>query len=144
VEGRVLRVGETARGLVELYRGHPEVEQDAGDPGDPESLERLGEPVVDGVREVRPLHEARQALAGEGERVPVAVDADEPGAVEGPEHRLGVAAEAEGRVDDDGAGGRECGGEQLEASLEQDGNVEFVHGRAVGPGPGIRSPSVVT
>lgn len=76
--------------------------------------------------------------------MPVAVEADEPDAFEALEHRLGVAAEAEGRVDDDRAGGRECGGEQLEASLDQDGNVEFVHGRAVGPGPGIRSPSGVT
>ena len=53
------------------------------------------------------------------------VEADERQLGEAVEHRLGVPAEAERAVDDDGAGPTDRRGEQLDAALEHHGDVQF-------------------
>ena len=85
--------------------------------------------------------EAREPLAGDAQRVLVAVEADEADAGEALEERLGVPAHAERRVDEHGAVALEGGGEQLDAAVEQDGGVDVaqVHG-ARGPVPQILIP----
>ena len=76
--------------------------------------------------------EAGEALARDAQRVLVAVEADELDAREALEERLGVAAHAERRVDEDGAVALERGREQLDAALEQDGGVDVAQVHDVG------------
>ena len=71
-----------------------------------------------------PVAEAGQPGPRQRERVRVAVDADDPGQLAAGQHRLGVAAEAQGRVDHDGAfvvrGGRRKEGHD---PVQEDGDV---------------------
>ena len=60
---------------------------------------------------------------GLGAGVGVAVQADQPEAGVGVEHRQRVAGQAQGGVDQDGAVGGAGGGEQFGDALEQDGHV---------------------
>ncbi len=126
VERGVLGVGEAAAGLVELHGGDAEVEEDALDAGDAEPLQHLGQLVVDGVDEGGAVAVAGEALAGEAQRLLVAVEGDEAGGGEGGEQGLAVAAEAEGAVDDDGARFGEGRGEEVEAAAEHHGDVAGV------------------
>ncbi len=129
VERGVLGVGEAALGEVELHRGDAEVEQDAGHSIGGVLGGDLADLVVDGMHADESIPEAGESGAGELEGTGVAVDADEPGVGEAAEHRFGVAAEAEGSIDQDrdDAGGcdvLDAGRQQLERALEQDGRVQ--------------------
>ena len=65
----------------------------------------------------------RQPGAGELEGVLVAVDADDVGLRAPVQDRLGVAAETEGRVDEDGPGALERRGHQRNDPVEEDRDV---------------------
>ena len=78
VERGVLRVGEAAVGLVELHGGDAEVEQDALDARDAEPVEHLGQLVVDRVHQRGAVGVGGEPLAGESQRLRVAVEADQP------------------------------------------------------------------
>ena len=65
----------------------------------------------------------RQPLSRQRQGVGVAVDADQPGLREGLEDRLGVATEAEGGVDVDGARTVEGGREEGDDPVQEDGDV---------------------
>ena len=67
-----------------------------------------------------------EPLAGQAQRLLVAVEGDEPGLGEGGEQGLAVAAEAEGAVDDDRARLGERGGQQVQAPLEHHRDVSTV------------------
>ena len=140
VERRVLRVGEAALRLVELQRGDAEVEQDPGDPGDAEVVEGGGQFVVDGVHEVHAVAEPREPLPRERQRVPVAVEPDQLDAVEALEERLGVAAEAECRVDDDGARRGQRRREQLDACARGGRGCGWRSSHGRGPVPRMPIP----
>ena len=68
-----------------------------------------------------PVAEWRESLPRQREGVRVAVEADERELRETLEEGLGVTAEAEGGVDEHGAGPLEGGREQLDGALEQTG-----------------------
>ncbi len=103
VERRVLRVGEAALAQVELHRGHAEVEEDPVDRRVPELREHVADLVVHRVHEGDPLAVRREPLPAPVERVHVAVDADDVGPGQALEHGLGVTAETERGVDEEGA-----------------------------------------
>jgi hypothetical protein len=69
--------------------------------------EHLGDLVVHRVHEGHPLGVRREPLAAAVQGVGVAVDADDPRLGEPLQHRLAVAAEAEGGVDEHGTRLRE-------------------------------------
>ena len=69
-------------------------------------------------------------------RVEVTVQAHQREAGEAGEHGFGVAAHAQGGVDEDGAGLVDRRAEQLDAALEQHRNVDLVQLRPVGRGCG--------
>ena len=102
VQRSVLGVGEPALAHVELHRGDAQVEQDRVDLVEPEVGEDVGDLVVDRVDPGEAVAEGAQPLAREPEGVRVAVDADHAGGRHPRQHRLGVAAEAEGGVDEHG------------------------------------------
>ncbi len=141
VERRVLRVREAAVGHIELQRRHAEIEQDAVGRLESGRADRLGDAVVDGVDERHAVAEAGETLAGDAQRILVAVEPDEMDALEALQERLGVPAHAECGVDEDGAVALERRGEQLDAALEQNRGVDVaqVHGRrgrwSLGPDP---------
>jgi len=93
------------------------------------------------VHQVHPVAEAREPLSGTGERVGVAVEADEREARVALERRLRVAPETEGGVDEHRPLALEGRGQQLEGALEHDGDV---HGSlchdAAGSGRGFLIP----
>jgi hypothetical protein len=124
VQRRVLRVREPAVGRVELQRRDAEVEQDPVDRRVPEPGEHLGQLVVDGVLEVDPVGEPGQPDPRVGQGLGVPVQADQHRVRVRLEHRLGVPAEAERRVDVDGTAiPTQRGGQQLETPLEQHRHV---------------------
>ena len=130
-------VAEAALGPVELQRGDAEVEQHALHLGDAEPVEDVGQLVEDGGHEGDPVAVAGglDPAGGLGAGVGVAVEADQPEAGVGVEHRQRVAGQAEGGVDEDGAVGGAGGGEEFGDALEQDGHVHR------GPGAGRRGRS---
>ena len=65
----------------------------------------------------------REPLAGQGQRVGVAVDADDPGQRALREDRLAVAAEPEGGVDEDGAVVVERGCQKSDDPVQEDRDV---------------------
>ncbi|GMA31731.1 hypothetical protein GCM10025875_17230 [Litorihabitans aurantiacus] len=77
-----------------------------------------------------PLPEAREPLAGEREGRRIAVDADDAGVRALLEHGLGVAAHAERAVHEDAPGLDQGRCEEVDAALQQHGDVE-VPGAAV-------------
>ena len=79
VERGVLGVREPAVGLVELHGGDAEVEEDALDAREAEPVEHVGELVVDGVHQGGPVAEGGEPLAGEAQRLLVAVEARRAG-----------------------------------------------------------------
>ncbi len=76
--------------------------------GEAEVLQDFGDFVVDGVDQVDPVGEGREPLPRQGQCFLVAVDADQVQVREALQHGLGVAAHAQGGVDDDGASRRGC------------------------------------
>ena len=79
-----------------------------------------------------------------GARVGIAVQADQPQAGVGVEHRQRVAGEAEGGVDEDGAVGGAGRGEEFGDAFEQDGHVHrgprglaAAHRHCLSNGPGV-------
>ena len=96
-------------------------------------VEDLGDLVVDRVHPAEPVAVRRQPPPGELEGGGVAVDADDAGVLEALEDRLGVAAEAEGAVDEDRAGVVERGGEQCHDPVEEHRDVRGA-GHVSGPG----------
>jgi hypothetical protein len=134
VERRVLGVGEAAVLLVELERGDAQVHEHALDRA--RAVARvLGRDGVDGVvRRVdadEAVAEAGEPLAGEGERLGVAVDPDDRQPGEACERALRVAAHAEGGVDEDGARTVDRRGEEVEATVEKDRQVSLGCGTVV-------------
>ena len=123
VERRVLGVGEAALADVELHRGDAEVEEHRVDRVEAEVVEDVGQLVVDRVHAGEPVAEAGQPLAGQVEGRGVAVDADHPGQLAAGQHRLGVAAQAEGRVDHDRALVVEGRRQEGHDPVEEDGDV---------------------
>ena len=80
-----------------------------------------------------PVAERRQPLAGDPQRGGVAVQADQPQAGQFGEEALGVAAGAQGGVDQHGAGAvgaapGQRGPEQFDAAVEQDRDVAVIVG----------------
>ena len=103
VERRVLGVGEAALADVELHGGDAEVEEHRVDRVEAEIVEHVGDLVVDRVHAGEAGAVRREPLPRQRERLGVAVDADHPGELAALQHGLGVAAQAEGRVDEHGA-----------------------------------------
>ena len=99
--------------------------------------------VVDGVHRPEAVAEAGQALDREGERLAVAVDADDRRAREAVEHALGVPAHAERRVDVHAALPLEGGGQQLEDAVAHDGDVPVASGTTVAPSSVVRCVGLV-
>ena len=133
VQRRVLRVGEAAVGLVQLHRGDAEVEQDAVDRGHVELVEDARQFVVHGVHERGAIGVRRQPLAGQAQRGRVTVEPDQPGLGAALQERLGVSAEPEGGVDEDGTGLLQRRGEEGDDPVEHDGDVA-VGRRGIGHG----------
>ena len=97
----------------------------------PGRLDRVGDAVVDRVHERDAVAERREPLPRDPQGVLVAVEADEVDAGEALEERLGVAAHAEGGVDEDGAVALEGGREQLDAAVEEHGGVDVAQAHDV-------------
>ena len=119
VERAVEPEREAALGLVELHRGHAEIEHDAVDRGVAEFLR-------DAIERGEALLDQRQPAAGRldqtgavRDRALVAVDADDL-RIGGGEDRAAVAAGAEGAVDVDAA---VANVQQLERRPREHGNV---------------------
>jgi hypothetical protein len=70
-----------------------------------------------------PVTEPGQPLPGQVERVAVAVDAHHSRELAAGQHRLGVAAQAEGGVDHDRAVGLEGRRQQGHDPVQEDGDV---------------------
>ena len=85
-------------GLVELPGGDAEIEGDAVDGGEPVRRQQLREIAEAAVQNGEPVRVAGDQGAGAGERLGVAVDADDPARRRG-EQRLAIAAAAEGGVE---------------------------------------------
>ena len=121
VERGVLGVGEAALGVVELRRGHAQVEQQAHDavrpdgPGPGDGGHDGRDLVVPGVHQRDPGGVGGEQLAGRLDRGHVGVDADQQQAGAGLEQGAGVAGPAQRGVHEHGAlggqGGREQGGD---------------------------------
>jgi hypothetical protein len=128
VQRRVLGVGEAALRLVELQRRHPEVHEDALDGAVRVLVDDVGDLVVHGVHRHEPVAEPLETRRGQGERLEVAVDAEDPGGGHLLEHGLGVAAHPERAVHQDAARCGQRGGQQVDAPLHQDGQVPVLRG----------------
>src|SRR6185312_3495244 len=102
VQGRVERIGETALAFVKLKGGDPQVEEDPVYAIEPEIGDDVTHLVVDGVDQVGPAGERRQPFPGKGERLFIAVQADQVQTVKAAQERFGVPTHAEGAVHDDG------------------------------------------
>ncbi len=123
VEGCVLAVGEAALHHVELEGGDTEVEEHRVDGREAEVVEDVGDLVVDGVHAGEAGPVLGQPLAGEREGLGVAVDADDPGERAALEDRLGVAAEAERRVDEHGTLVVQRRGQEGDDPVQEDRDV---------------------
>ena len=89
----------------------------------PELVEHVGDLVVHRVHQRGAALEGSQPGAGQLERVRVAVDADEVGLGAPVEDGLAVPAEAEGGVDEDGAGALERRRDQRDDPVEEHRDV---------------------
>ncbi len=123
VQRRVLGIGEPPAGVVQLQRGHAEVEEHAVDPRMAEVGEHRGHRVVDGVDEVDPGAVRREPGAAALQRLGIAVEADQDQPGMAGQQRLGVPAEAEGGVDHDGRTLLDRRGEECEHAVEQHRDV---------------------
>ncbi len=121
VERGVLRIGEAPLDAVELHRGDAEIEEHARYSPNGELFQHLLDAVVDGMDEVDAVRERRETLGREREGVAIAVETDVAKIGEPAQERLGVAAQPERGVDEDGARALEGGGEQLDRAIEEDG-----------------------
>ena len=160
---RVDAVGETAVDLVELHRRDAEIEQgpghagfagqrdrrcrrvevrrvlriETGDDDRPVDADDVGETVEPGLDADETIAETGEPLAGGGQCGGVTVEADQVEARKGFQEVLGVAAGAEGAVDDDGAGsigGTNAGDAGLEEggdAIEEDRDVTVLAGLAI-------------
>ena len=142
VERRVLRVGEPALGAVELQRRHAEVEEHPLHFAESLGPHGARDAVVDRVHEPGPVAVLREALAGDAERVGVAIEADDGEIREALEEGGRVPAHAERGVDEHGAVGLDGGCQELERALEHHRGVDAfdVHDSALsswasGPDP---------
>ena len=122
---------EAALGAIELQGGAAEVGQDGVEgPG------QLVELVEAMLAQRGAVAEAGQHLAGDGEGVRVAVDADHPGLREALQDGLGVTAAAEGQIEH-ARRGLNAEGEGLQNLVKQHRLVQSIPRRAgVGPGGG--------
>ena len=102
VERLVALEAEAAARRVELHRRDAEIGERAVDDGDAAAVEHVVERAIVGVHELDAIAPRRQRLARAGERVEVAIEADEPRRA-GFEQRARVAAEADGAVDEEAA-----------------------------------------
>ena len=103
-----------------------------------EVVEHLGDLVVDRVHAGEPVTERARAARRPAQGVRVAVDADHPGRGQPLQHRLGVAAEAEGGVDEHGARALERGRQQGDDPVQQDRDVAGAGHGAAPTDPGSR------
>ena len=69
-----------------------------------------------------------KALRGEGDRLRVAVDADNRQVLEALERTLGVSTHPQGAIHEDSAGAINRGSQHVEALREEYGNVAFARG----------------
>src|SRR5699024_9512293 len=120
------------RSLVQLQGGHAEVEQDRADGFDAEVGQQLWQLVIDGVDDVDALGEGGQSPGGDVDGLLVAVDADEVDIVEGAEHGFGMAAHAQGAVDDHGgqsgrSRGLDADADEFDHTLEEHRYVLCCH-----------------
>jgi hypothetical protein len=104
VEGRVDGVGEAAVGLVQLQRRDPEVEEHPLRLRHSEIGQDLGDRVVHRVHQPYPRTEGCEPASGELEGLRIPVDAHDRRLRAAFQQRLGVAAHAQGGVDDDRSG----------------------------------------
>ena len=118
VQGGVGPVAEAAVALVQLEGGDPEVVEDPVDGVHAETGGHLAQVLLEGRHRHQAVPGPGEALAGQGQRGRVAVQADDP-AVGGAglQQALGVAAEAEGGVDEGRAG---AGPEQVGHPVDHD------------------------
>ena len=123
VERGVDRIGEAARGLVELHRGDAEVKEDPLHRSDAEIGEHLGHRVVDGVHERDAIRPCGEALPRDLQGGGVAVESDESAGGDGVEDGGAVTAEAEGGVDEDGTGLSESGSKEGNNTVPHHGHV---------------------
>ena len=126
VERRVLRVGETARGLVQLQGRDAEVEEDALHAPRADTGQHVGDLVVDRVHQRGPLGVRSEAPSGDLEGLRVAVETDQAQPGELLQQRLAVAAHPEGGVDDDGSRLPHRRRQQLQGASQQHGDVTLV------------------
>jgi hypothetical protein len=123
VQGRVVPVGETPVGFVELEGGDPEVEQDAVGHAVGVRLDDVGDLVVDRVDAEEAVTEAGQPLPRQGQGLLVTVDTDDSSRRAAVEDRLGVASHAEGGVDADRALDGQSRLEEVHDAVPQHRNV---------------------
>ena len=102
VERLVALEAEAAARRVELHRRHAEVGERAVDAVDLAAVEDVVDRAIIGVHELDAVAPRRQRFARAGERVEVAIEADEARRA-GFEQRARVAAEADGAVDEQAA-----------------------------------------
>ena len=96
----------------------------------------LGDLVIDGVYGDEPVTEGAEALAGELERGGVAVDADDPGVLALRQDGLGVTAEPERAVDQDGTLVGQGRRQESDDPIEEDRSVAGRAHRWRPTGPG--------
>src|SRR5690606_26051776 len=117
-------VAEAPLGAVELRRADAQVEERAARARPSEARQHLGEDLAQtveaGAADDDALAEAGEPLAGGRDGVGVLVEAEDRQVRVGVEERLGVAAAAEGGVDDDARG---HGREQLDDEVDHHGAV---------------------
>jgi len=111
VEGAVFLEGEAAVGFVELMAGDAEVDEDAIEAADADFGEDLGEVAEVAVQGAELITEGSEAMCGGLEGGVILVHADDAGAEF--EDGFGVAAAAEGAIEEELAGAGFEGGEDF-------------------------------
>jgi hypothetical protein len=134
VERPVEAVGEAAPAVVELQRRDPEVEEDRLRARNAEIGEHGRHLVVDRVHTAHPVPVCREPLPRASQRLPVAVQPDQPGVRAGGQQRFRVPTQAQGGVEHDAAGLGERWREQVHDPVEQDGHVPEVGRCSAGHG----------
>ena len=89
----------------------------------PESVERGGKPVVDGVDQVDAVAVPLEAFTGLLQRGRVTIERDQAQPGKSPQECVGMPAEPDGRVHEDRVAIGENGGEQLDDPVEQHRDV---------------------
>ena len=130
-----MRVGETASRLIELKGGHTKVEEHSVDVRNGESVKHRGQFVVNGVDDYYAIAERCQPLASTLQRLGISVKTDQSDLRASSLLGFCVAAQADGRVDDDRTGVVQRRGQQVNDAVEQDRHMrKSVHGSVRRPG----------